>query len=63
MTPVDLPSVTAVDEGDYATLRVPWAVVGSVAEAVTGAPAADLRFEAMAPSRPAGSACSPARRS
>ena len=49
MTPTDLPSVTAVDEGDYATLRVPWAVVGSVAEAVTGASAADLRFEAMAP--------------
>jgi AraC-like DNA-binding protein len=49
MTPTDLPSVTAVDEGDYATLRVPWAVVGSVAEAVTGAPAADLRFGAMAP--------------
>ena len=49
MTPVDLPSVTAVDEGDYATLRVPWTAVGSVAEAVTGAPAADLRFEAMAP--------------
>jgi AraC-like DNA-binding protein len=49
MTPTDLPSVTVVDEGDYATLRVPWAVVGSVAEAVTGAPAADLRFAAMAP--------------
>ncbi len=49
MPPADLPSVTAVDEGDYATLRVPWAAVGSVAEAVTGAPAADLRFEAMAP--------------
>jgi AraC-like DNA-binding protein len=49
MAPGDLPSVTAVDEGDYATLQVPWAAVGSVAEAVTGAPAADLRFEAMAP--------------
>jgi len=49
MTPADLPSVTTVDEGDYATLQVPWTVVGSMAEAVTGAPAADLRFEAMAP--------------
>jgi AraC-like DNA-binding protein len=49
MSPADLPFTTAVDAGDYATLRVPWAAMGSAAEAVTGAPAADLRFWAMAP--------------
>lgn len=49
MAPAGLPSVTAADAGDYAALQIPQAAVGSAAEAVTGIPAADLRFEAMAP--------------
>jgi AraC-like DNA-binding protein len=49
MIPADLPSVTAVNAGDYAVLRVPWAEVAALAEAVAGVPAADLRFKTMAP--------------
>lgn len=49
MCPADLPAATAVDAGDYMTLQVPWAAMGSAAEAVTGTPAADLRFWTMAP--------------
>lgn len=49
MSPADLPAATVVDAGDYAILQVPWAAVGSAAEALSGTPAADLRFWAMAP--------------
>ncbi len=49
LLPAGRPAVCTDFGGDYATLQVPWAAAGSVAEAVTGAPAADLRFEAMTP--------------
>jgi len=48
LAPGQRPFVTTADPGDYATVQVPWAVVGSLAEMVTGMPAAALRFEAMA---------------
>lgn len=44
-----LPSVSTMNDGDYAVLQVPWGAVRSLAEARTGIPPADLRFEAMAP--------------
>jgi AraC-like DNA-binding protein len=37
------------DDASLATVRVPLPVITSVAEAMTGLPAADLRFEGMAP--------------
>jgi AraC-like DNA-binding protein len=49
LLPADRPAVCADFGGDYATVQVPWAAAGAVAEAVTGAPAADLRFGAMTP--------------
>lgn len=49
MVPADMPGVTTMDDAGYAVLQLPWAVAGELAEARAGVPAADLRFEAMAP--------------
>lgn len=49
MVPTDLPSATTFDDAAYASLQVPWAVAASLAEEHTGLPAADLRFDSMAP--------------
>jgi hypothetical protein len=49
MIPDDLPSQITMDHGEYATLQAPWAAARSLAEETTGMPAADLRFESMAP--------------
>lgn len=49
MVPADMPAVTTMDDAGYTALQLPWAVAGELAEARAGVPAADLRFEAMAP--------------
>jgi len=49
MVPAGQPSAAVTDDAGYMTLRVPWPVAASLAEERTGTPAADLRFEAMAP--------------
>jgi AraC-like DNA-binding protein len=49
LMPADRPSETLVGAAAMATLQVPMAVVGALAEEWTGMPAADLRFAAMAP--------------
>ena len=49
MVPAGLPSTALQLDAGYALLRVPWAVAGSLAEEHGSIPAADLRFEAMAP--------------
>jgi len=49
MVPADLPSAALQLDAGYELLRVPWPVAGSLAEERTSLPAADLRFEAMAP--------------
>lgn len=49
MLPPGLPSVALQSDAGFALLRVPWPVARSLAEERTSLPAADLRFEAMAP--------------
>jgi AraC-like DNA-binding protein len=49
MVPTDLPSMAFQHDAGFALLRVPWPVTRSLAEERTGLPAADLRFESMAP--------------
>jgi AraC-like DNA-binding protein len=49
MLPSDLPSTALQYDAGFAVLRVPWPVARSLAEECTSLPAADLRFEAMAP--------------
>jgi AraC-like DNA-binding protein len=49
MVPSDLPSSAVQVDAGFALLRVPWPVARSLAEERTSLPAADLRFEAMAP--------------
>jgi AraC-like DNA-binding protein len=47
--PQGVPFSTVACEGDYVTLGLPREAMGSLAEERCGIPAADLRFEAMAP--------------
>ncbi len=49
MLPSDLPSTVVQYDAGFALLRVPWPVTRSLAEERTSLPAADLRFEAVAP--------------
>jgi AraC-like DNA-binding protein len=49
MPPSDLSHVTRMHDLGLATVQVPWAATGQLAEEVTGLPAADLRFESMSP--------------
>jgi AraC-like DNA-binding protein len=49
MLPSDLPSTANQFDAGFALLRVPWPLARSLAEERTSIPAADLRFEAMAP--------------
>jgi AraC-like DNA-binding protein len=49
MLPSDLPSTVVQYDAGFALLRVPWPVTRSLAEERTNLPAADLRFEAVAP--------------
>ncbi len=49
MLPSGLPSTACQYDAGCALLRVPWPVTRSLAEERAGLPAADLRFEAMAP--------------
>jgi AraC-like DNA-binding protein len=49
MLPSGQPSTALQYDAGFALLRVPWPVARSLAEERTGLPAADLRFEAMAP--------------
>jgi transcriptional regulator GlxA family with amidase domain len=49
MVPTDLPSIALQHDAGFALLRVPWPVMRSLAEERTGLPAADLRFQGMAP--------------
>ncbi len=49
MMPAHLSSTAEIDDADAIAMRVPWAAADALAEASTGLPARDLRFEAMAP--------------
>jgi AraC-like DNA-binding protein len=49
MLPCGLPSTALQYDAGFALLRVPWPVARSLAEERTSLPAADLRFEGMAP--------------
>jgi AraC-like DNA-binding protein len=49
MLPSDLPSTVVQYDAGFALLRVPWPVTRSLAEERTSLPAADFRFEAVAP--------------
>jgi AraC-like DNA-binding protein len=49
MLPSDLPSTVVQYDAGFALLRVPWPVTRSLAEERSSLPAADLRFESMAP--------------
>ena len=49
LLPADRPSATLIGAAAMATLQVPLAVAGALAEERTGMPAAHLRFAAMAP--------------
>jgi AraC-like DNA-binding protein len=49
LLPSDLPSMVFQYDAGFALLRVPWPVARSLAEERASIPAADLRFEAMAP--------------
>jgi len=49
MVPHAAPSTVAMGDAGSMTLALPMVTAGSLAEAVTGVPAADLRFAAMAP--------------
>ena len=49
LDPVDLPYTADMHDCAFALLRVPRLVVGDLAEEYTGLPAADLRFESIAP--------------
>ncbi|WP_433061542.1 AraC family transcriptional regulator [Dactylosporangium sp. CS-033363] len=47
--PMGIPFAAEYDEATLATVRIPMPVIAQVAEAATGLPAADLRFEAVTP--------------
>jgi len=49
LLPSGLPSMAFQYDAGFALLRVPWPVAQSLAEERTSLPAADLRFESMAP--------------
>jgi AraC-like DNA-binding protein len=49
MYPAGLPLAADLRDAAMAAVQVPWPVVGALAEEHAGLPAADLRFEAMAP--------------
>ncbi|WP_433219994.1 AraC family transcriptional regulator [Dactylosporangium sp. CS-047395] len=47
--PTGIPFAAEYEEATLATVRIPLPVIAQVAEAATGLPAADLRFEAVTP--------------
>jgi AraC-like DNA-binding protein len=49
MVPTDRPSMAIQRDAGFALLQVPWPLAQSLAEERTSLPAADLRFESMAP--------------
>jgi AraC-like DNA-binding protein len=49
MPPPDLSHVTKMYDLGLAMVQVPWAVMGGLAEELTGLPAADLQFESTSP--------------
>ena len=56
LDPIDLPYSADMHDCAFALLRVPRRVAGDLAEELTGFPAADLRFESIAPVSASGRA-------